>query len=44
MVVGRFAGDFVTDYAVNGAREVANHIGPFKAGWRNGVDFLFFRN
>src|ERR1019366_2792513 len=30
----RFAGDFVTDYAVNGAREVANHIGPFKAGWR----------
>src|ERR1035438_7253106 len=30
----RFAGDFVTDYTVNRAHEVADHIGPLGAGWR----------
>src|ERR1035437_8922601 len=30
----RFAGDFVADYAVNRAHEVADHIGPLGAGWR----------
>src|ERR1035438_4003710 len=30
----RFAGDFVADYAVNRAHEVADHIGSLGAGWR----------
>src|ERR1019366_10230745 len=30
----RFVGDFVADYAVNCAHEVADHIGPLGAGWR----------
>src|ERR1039457_2848747 len=30
----RFAGDFVADYAVNRAHEVADHIGPLGAEWR----------
>src|ERR1035437_5605287 len=30
----RFAGDFVTDHTVNRAHEVADHEGPFGAGWR----------
>src|ERR1039457_6996597 len=30
----RFAGDFVTDYTVNSAHEVADHKGPLGAGWR----------
>src|ERR1017187_524771 len=30
----RFVEYFVTDYAVNRAHEVADHIGPLGAGWR----------
>src|ERR1035437_7631841 len=30
----RFAGDFVTDYAIYRAHEVADHIGPLGTGWR----------
>jgi hypothetical protein len=29
-----FAGDFVADYAVERAYEIADHIGPLGAGWR----------
>src|ERR1039458_876563 len=29
-----FAGDFVADYAIDRAHEVADHIGPLGPGWR----------
>src|ERR1017187_1588050 len=29
-----FAGDFVADYAITRAHEVADHIGPLGPGWR----------